>query len=62
MEGEWESDEGQAIGTITIVYNHETHELSNVLTDLQHSYHDAIACNTHVHLDEHNCLKVIVVN
>jgi CopG family nickel-responsive transcriptional regulator len=61
VEGEWESDEGQVVGTVTIVYNHETRELSNVLTGLQHSYHDAISCTTHVHLDEHNCLEVIVV-
>ncbi|MCL6520132.1 MAG: nickel-responsive transcriptional regulator NikR [Armatimonadetes bacterium] len=61
VEGEWESEEGQVVGTVTIVYDHETRELSNVLTSLQHKFHDAICCTTHVHLDEHNCLEVIVV-
>jgi CopG family nickel-responsive transcriptional regulator len=32
-----------------------------VLTALQHSFHGAILCSTHVHLDEHNCLEVIVL-
>ena len=58
---EWEGVRGQVVGTVTIVYDHETRELTHVLTELQHQFHDAIACATHVHLDEHNCLEVIVV-
>ena len=61
VEGEWESESGELVGTVTIVYNHHTRELSNVLTNLQHESHDAVLCTTHVHLDAHNCLEVIVV-
>lgn len=61
VETEWESLSGEVMGTVTIVYNHHTRELSGVLSDLQHRDHDSIICTTHVHLDEHNCLEVIVV-
>lgn len=61
VEGEWESGQGEVVGAITIVYDHETRELSNVLTTLQHSFQKQIVCATHVHLDEHNCLEVIIV-
>lgn len=61
VAAEWESVRGQVVGTVTIIYDHETRELTHVLTELQHRFHDAIACATHVHLDEHNCLEVIVV-
>ena len=61
VEREWETGEGQVMGTVTIVYNHHTRELSRVLSDIQHHSHDAIICTTHVHLDEHNCLEVIVI-
>ena len=61
VEGEWESGQGEVVGTVTIVYDHHVRELSNVLTNLQHGFHDAILCTTHVHLDEHNCLEVVVV-
>ena len=61
VEGEWESEQGQVVGTVTIVYDHHTRELSNILTGFQHEFHDSILCATHVHLDEHNCLEVIVV-
>jgi len=61
VEGEWETGLGDVVGTLTIVYDHETRELSNVLTSLQHNYNKEIICTTHVHLDEHNCLEVIIV-
>lgn len=61
VEAEWENVEGEVVGTITIVYDHHIRELSNVLTNIQHDFHNAIVCSTHVHLDEHNCLEVIVV-
>ncbi|HEY3298074.1 MAG TPA: nickel-responsive transcriptional regulator NikR [Armatimonadota bacterium] len=61
VEGEWESEQGEVVGTITIVYDHHARELSNVLTTTQHESHDAVLCTTHVHLDARNCLEVIVV-
>lgn len=61
VEGEWESGESEVVGTVTIVYDHHVRELSNALTSLQHECHDAIICSTHIHLDHHNCLEVIVV-
>jgi CopG family nickel-responsive transcriptional regulator len=58
---EWADPQAEVIGTITIVYEHHEHELANVLTELQHNHHDSIVCSTHVHLDPHNCLEVIIV-
>ena len=61
VAGEWEGDEGIVVGTITVVYDHGTRDLTHVLTELQHKFHGAVSCSTHVHLDEHNCLEVVVV-
>jgi CopG family nickel-responsive transcriptional regulator len=58
---EWQAERGQVVGTVTIVYDHHTRELTHVLTELQHRFHAAITCTTHVHLGKHNCLEVIVV-
>ncbi len=58
---EWEFSAAETVGTITIVYSHETRELTDTLTDLQHHYHSSIISAMHIHLDEHNCLEVIVV-
>ena len=61
VEGEWERQAGPVVGTITVVYDHATRELTQALTELQHQSHGSVRCSTHVHLDEHNCLEVIVV-
>jgi len=58
---EWESSSSETVGTITIVYSHETRELTDTLTELQHHYFNSIVSSMHIHLDEHNCLEVIVV-
>ena len=59
---EWADPNAEVVGTITIVYEHHEHELANTLADLQHQYHEHILCTTHVHLDPHNCLEVIIVS
>jgi CopG family nickel-responsive transcriptional regulator len=61
VDAEWSDPEADVVGTITIVYEHHEHELSNVLAELQHEHHELVVCTTHVHLDAHNCLEVIVV-
>ena len=61
VEEEWESGNKETVGTITIVYSHDTRELTDTLTELQHHFFASIISSMHVHLDEHNCLEVIVV-
>ncbi|HUI66650.1 MAG TPA: nickel-responsive transcriptional regulator NikR [Nitrospirota bacterium] len=61
VEQEWESEERETVGTITIVYNHHTRELEHALTEMQHKSFHQIISTLHVHLDAHNCLEVLVV-
>ncbi len=58
---EWEEGDRETLGTITIVYSHDTRELVDVLTDLQHRFYTSIISSLHVHLDGHNCLEILVV-
>ncbi|MBN1142254.1 MAG: nickel-responsive transcriptional regulator NikR [Deltaproteobacteria bacterium] len=55
------SDEEEIVGTVTLVYNHHTRELSRQLTNRQHTSHGLVISALHIHLDEQNCLEVIVV-
>ena len=55
------ADETPTVGTVTLVYDHHTRDLSDKLTEHQHSHHDAIVSALHVHLDAHHCLEVVVV-
>jgi len=61
VELEWETGDEEVVGTITLIYSHTTRELADKLTDFQHQAHHAIISTLHVHLDEHNCLEVMVV-
>lgn len=61
VEDEWKDDDRETVGTLTLVYDHGTHELSEQLTDLQHSFHKQVISTLHVHLDAHNCLEVLVL-
>jgi len=60
VEREWERDK-EAVGTITLVYDHHARRLNEKLTDLQHDHHEVILATTHVHLDHDHCVEVILV-
>ena len=61
VQTEWESASRETIGTITIIYNSHTRELSDLLTQLQHHHYKSIISTTHIHLDDGNCLEVLIV-
>lgn len=50
-----------ATGVLSLVYDHHKRELEDHLTALQHDHHELIIATTHVHLDHHNCLEVILL-
>ncbi|NIA12933.1 MAG: nickel-responsive transcriptional regulator NikR [Nitrospiraceae bacterium] len=57
---EWELNE-EAVGTITLVFNHHSRGLTDRLTHVQHHYHDVILASTHIHLDKDLCAEIVVV-
>ena len=61
VEEEWEVNNKEIIGTVTLVYNHHGRELQDKLTTFQHHYYKNILSSTHIHLDEHNCLEVLAI-
>ncbi len=58
---EWKEGKKEMVGAISIVYSHHTRELSRLLTQMQHDHFQTILSTLHIHLDEHNCLEVLVV-
>jgi CopG family nickel-responsive transcriptional regulator len=58
---EWKADKAQAMGVLSLVYSHEVRELSKKLTDIQHHHLGIILSTTHIHMDEHNCLEVVIL-
>ncbi len=60
VDEEWKGNE-EALGTITLIYDHHQAGLSERLTELQHDYHREILFSTHIHLDHDLCAEVIMV-
>ena len=58
---EWAQTDNETVGVFSIVYDHHQNELSQILNNLQHNYLDIIVSSTHIHIDHHNCLEVIIL-
>jgi CopG family nickel-responsive transcriptional regulator len=48
-------------GTLTIVYDHHRPNLTEKLVEAQHHAGGKVLAATHVHLDHHNCLEVVIM-
>ena len=51
----------EAVGTITLIFNHHLYSLSDDITAKQHEHHSLIISSMHLHLDHDNCLEIIAV-
>lgn len=58
---EWSVGDFKTIGVLSLVYNHHIRELSEALNKVQHKNLDLIISVTHIHVDHHNCLEVIIL-
>ena len=60
-----ENPNAKAVAAIFLVYDHHSTKLSDSLISLQHSHtHDdsvQVISSLHIHLDEHDCLEIIVI-
>lgn len=61
VEEQWERGEEEAVGTVTLVYDHHSSDLAERLTEQQHTHHQEIISTLHIHLDEHHCMEVVVL-
>ncbi|MBS3780587.1 MAG: nickel-responsive transcriptional regulator NikR [Desulfovermiculus sp.] len=58
---EWEDQNREVTGTLTLVYNHHQSDLAQKMTEIQHQALDNIITSLHVHIDAHNCMEVLVL-
>lgn len=58
---QWQDPKAEGVGVVTLVYDHHRRDLPERLTELQHRFFKEILSTTHIHLDRHNCLEVIIV-
>lgn len=57
---EWGDERGEVMATISLVYDHHQRNLLNRIAEIQHEARAAVISASHVHIDHHNCLEVII--
>ncbi len=56
-----ENPQAKAVAAVCLVYDHHSTKLMERITHLQHSHILQTISSIHIHLDEHDCLEVIVL-
>jgi len=53
---------GPAVGVLAYLYRHDQPGLVRRLMHVQHESQAAVVSSTHVHLDRHDCLEVLILH
>jgi len=63
VQREWSESIGreERVAVVALVYDHDASSLVQKLAHIQHENHKAVVSSLHVHMDEHNCLEVLVL-
>ncbi|HEX7624391.1 MAG TPA: nickel-responsive transcriptional regulator NikR, partial [Anaeromyxobacteraceae bacterium] len=63
VQREWSrsKDDQERVAVVALVYDHDASSLAQKLAHIQHENHRAVVSALHVHMDEHNCLEVLVL-
>jgi len=58
----WMSEvEGERVGTISLVYDHNQRGLVNSLLDVEHEFSGIIRSTIHMHINHDMCMEVLLV-
>ena len=57
----WSQGSGNVCGTITMLYDHHSNDVTAELTALQHDFGGQIICTTHVHVTHELCMEGLFV-
>ena len=52
---------GSAVACLSYVYDHDQRRLASRLVDAQHRHHHLARSTMHVHLDNHECMEVTIL-
>ncbi|MCX7018998.1 MAG: nickel-responsive transcriptional regulator NikR [bacterium] len=62
VEEQWSARPAAKVAaTITLVYSHHAGGIANQVAHTQHHHCNLVVSSTHVHLDNDNCLEVVIV-
>jgi len=54
-------ENAEILGSLTLVYDHHAHDLTERMAELQHDHHGLVISVLHVHVSHDDCMEVIVL-
>lgn len=54
-------ESGEAIGSLTLVYDHHAANLQHEMTAIQHDHHSMVLSVMHLHVNHDDCLEILAV-
>ncbi len=57
----YQDPESNAMGTLTMIYDHHSSHLTQSLLRIQHDHTADILSTTHIHIDHDTCLEVLIL-
>lgn len=51
----------EALGSLTLVYDHHARNLAREMSSFQHQYHDIVLSVMHLHVSHDDCLEIIAL-
>ncbi|HVE60162.1 MAG TPA: nickel-responsive transcriptional regulator NikR [Pyrinomonadaceae bacterium] len=51
----------QALGSLTLVYDHHARNLAQEMGEIQHRFHDNILSVMHLHVSHDDCLEIVAL-
>ena len=61
IEDEWDQGSGEALASITLLYDHSQRKLSRQIEEHGHEHHDVVLSSMHIHVSPRVCLEVVVL-
>ncbi|MFW5923694.1 MAG: nickel-responsive transcriptional regulator NikR [Planctomycetota bacterium] len=61
VQEEWEAPDEETYGIVFMVYDHHEMSVDKSLTEEQHHSHGNVISTLHVHIDEDNCMEIVVL-
>ena len=58
---EWGQGDGEALASVTLIYDHDQKKLSRQIEEHGHEHHDVVLSSMHVHISKRVCLEVVVL-
>ena len=58
---EAEPERADVLGSLTLVYDHHAHDLTERMAELQHDHNELVVSVLHVHVSHEDCMEVIML-